>query len=103
MGQQPWIAADKNGVYAVWLEKRDGKLLLAGIAGDLPTELARAAQYPVVAASPNGQGPVIVAWEAEEQGQHVIKTLARAPRNERSSIRMTRAHARLLLGHYLAT
>ena len=72
-GQQPWIAADKSGVYAVWLEKRAGRLLLAASAADRPTELARAAHDPVVAASPTGHGPVIVAWEAEERGQHVIK------------------------------
>ena len=37
MGQQPWIAADKNGVYAVWVENRDEKLLLARNSGDLLT------------------------------------------------------------------
>jgi hypothetical protein len=72
-GEQPWIAVDKSGIYAVWLEKLGGKLWLTGEADDRPTKLADAANFPVVAASPTGQGPVVVAWEAEEQGQPVVK------------------------------
>jgi hypothetical protein len=72
-GLQPWAATDEHGLYAVWLSSRTGTLYLATSANSQTKELADHAQCPVVAAHPAGQGPVVVAWESEEESESQIK------------------------------
>jgi hypothetical protein len=67
-GVQGWNAFGTEGPYSVWLEKRPGKLiaLLPGEAA--PIALSESANDPVIAASPNGRGPVVAAWEDKADG-----------------------------------
>ncbi|MBI1853489.1 MAG: exo-alpha-sialidase [Planctomycetes bacterium] len=67
-GGQPWAARGPDGLYCVWLEKGEGKLLVLKPRMDAPTEIARGASDPVVASSIDGRGPVIAAWEADSGG-----------------------------------
>ncbi len=64
-GEQPWIALAKEGPYSIWLAKRGGAALVLTPAGTSAVRLAEHAADPVIAAGPNGQGPVVAAWEAE--------------------------------------
>ncbi|MBA3480843.1 MAG: exo-alpha-sialidase [Pirellulales bacterium] len=73
VGMQPWATADRRGLYAVWLSSHTGRLYLAQSSNGEPVELADHAQYPVVAASPTGKGPVVVAWESERESGPQIK------------------------------
>ena len=75
-GMQPWIAADIHGAYAVWLNSRAGKLYLAKSPAAAPSELADDAAYPVIAAHPARSGPVVIAWEAEDDSQPCVKLMA---------------------------
>lgn len=63
MGMQPWVAANWQRVYAVWLTRRGSGLNFAKSPEYKPTVLAEQAQFPVVAANPMGKGPVVAAWE----------------------------------------
>lgn len=72
-GVQPWLAADKQRAYSVWLSRRPGDLYLAVSDQDQSIKLATGARDPVVAAAAIDQGPVIVAWEEDENGQSVVK------------------------------
>ncbi|AMV38111.1 sialidase family protein [Planctomyces sp. SH-PL62] len=67
-GVQGWAAFGADGPYSVWLEERPGKLLALTPAADSPLILAERANDPVVAAAPNGRGPVVVAWEDKADG-----------------------------------
>jgi hypothetical protein len=77
-GLQPWLAAADRGLFAVWIRSRPGDLYLLAPGDDEPTRLASQARDPVVAAVP--RGPVVVAWETDEDGQPVIKVKALANR-----------------------
>ena len=70
-GLQPWLAANDRDVYSVWLSGRPGDLYFLTANDDRPTKLANRARDPVVAAAPNG--PVVVAWETDQDGDSVIK------------------------------
>jgi BNR repeat-like domain len=69
-GVQPWVAANKRGVYSVWIADRPGELFLAVSGESRPFKLASGARDPVVAAA--AQGPAVAAWETEENGRVVI-------------------------------
>ena len=64
-GVQGWVAAGPRGAYAVWLEKRPGKLLALTPSGGSPLVLAEQAGDPAIAAAPGGHGPVVAVWEAK--------------------------------------
>jgi hypothetical protein len=66
-GTQPWLATNKHGVYAVWLDR--GKLLLAKSPDFHADIICDGARFPVVAA---GAG-VAVAWESNAGLKTVIK------------------------------
>ena len=72
-GVQPWVAADEQRLYSVWLTGRPGDLYLAISDQDQPIKLANGARDPVVGAAAIDRGPVVVAWEDDENGQSVIK------------------------------
>ena len=71
-GEQPWIAATPEGSWIVWLTKRGDDLWLAAPETTEPVKLADAAVDPVIAASPAGEGPVVVVWEAGAQADATI-------------------------------
>ncbi len=85
-GLQPWLAADQQKIYAVWLAKRPGDLYLATLAPPgkapprnakaapqpAPIKLASNARDPVVAAPPSGRGPLVIAWESEQNRSSII-------------------------------
>ena len=75
-GEQPWTAAGA----IVWLEKRNARLfaLLPG-AKDAET-LADSANDPVIAAGPDGKGPLYVAWETGSADSSEIRLARLAPR-----------------------
>lgn len=74
-GAQGWTAFGAAGPYAIWLEKRPGKLLVLPPDTSSPRTLAERASDPVIAAAPDGQGPVVAAWEAKEGGGIVALVL----------------------------
>lgn len=63
-GEQPWIAATKDGPYVAWVKKRgeEGYVAIPGHAS--PTKFADHATDPVIAAGPAGGKSVVVAWES---------------------------------------
>jgi hypothetical protein len=72
-GLQPWLAANKEGLYTVWLSARPGNLFIIAPGRAYPTKLATGARDPVISASPSPSGPVAVAWETDENGRSTIK------------------------------
>ncbi len=74
-GVQGWTAFAADGPFSVWLEKRPGKLLALLGDSSSPLILAERANDPVVAAAPNGRGPVVATWEAKEDGGIVSQVL----------------------------
>jgi hypothetical protein len=77
-GEQPWIAATKQGTSVVWLAKRPGDLLFVRPGKNQPTKLAGDARDPVLATRPDGQSPVVAAWETTQGGKSVILVQALA-------------------------
>lgn len=71
-GEQPWVAAGRSGAYLVWLSRRPGDLWLSSPREGKPIKLAAAAIDPVVAASLEGRGPVVVVWESGASGSATI-------------------------------
>lgn len=71
-GEQPWIAATKKGPYIVWLSRRgeQANLLLPG--SKTLAKLGMRAGDPVIAANPQGTGPVVAAWESRDGKNHTI-------------------------------
>lgn len=63
VGEQPWIAANGTGPFAVWVTKRGGPLLLKGPKQTNPLQLAPSAGDPCVVGEAKKDGLVIVAWE----------------------------------------
>lgn len=62
-GQQPWAAANADGIFYVWLNRRPGDLWLLTPGAQRPTKLASDATDPVIAAPRSGRGPVVAVWE----------------------------------------
>lgn len=73
VGEQPWIAATDAGPYVVWLKKRGDVALLLKPGSKSPLELAAHAADPVIAAGPNGRGPVVVAWELRDGNNYTVQ------------------------------
>jgi hypothetical protein len=65
-GEQPWIAATRDGPFVVWVKKRGGPALLLTPGSSSPIELAAHANDPVITSGPNGQGPVVAVWETRD-------------------------------------
>lgn len=78
-GVQGWTAFGARGPYAVWLEKRPGKLLALLPGGSSPRTLAERASDPVVAAAPGGRGPVVAVWEAKSEEGGIVSLVLAAP------------------------
>ncbi len=72
-GLQPWLAANGQGLYAVWLGARPGDLYFLPPGDNSPTKLASHARDPVIVAAAEATGPLIVAWETDESGRGAIK------------------------------
>ncbi len=65
-GQQPWIAANKQGSFIVWTSGREGDLMLLQPGSRVPKTLARDARDPMVVASANGKGAIVSCWESKK-------------------------------------
>ena len=72
-GAQGWAATGPDGVYLIWTTGRTGRVLALTPDSDTPIELAERGSHAVVAASLNGKGPVIAAWEHAGEGQERIR------------------------------
>ena len=72
VGEQPWIAATDAGPFVVWLKKRGDVAYLLTPGSSSPRELASHAADPVIAAGPNGRGPVVAAWERRDGQSYTI-------------------------------
>jgi hypothetical protein len=72
-GAQGWAAAGPDGIYLIWTTGRTGRVLALTPGSDSPVELAAQGSHAVVAASPNGKGPVIAAWEHAGDGPDRIR------------------------------
>lgn len=66
VGEQPWIAATSRGAFVIWLKKRGDALYLLPPDSKTPWTLANHAADPVIAAGPQGRGPVVAAWESRD-------------------------------------
>jgi len=71
-GQQPWIAGTAQGSAIVWTVGREGDLLVQTTSSGKSQKLAGAARDPVIASSPNGDGPVIACWESKLNGDSSV-------------------------------
>jgi hypothetical protein len=72
-GMQPWLAADQQRLFAVWLSGRSGKLFFAESPEYRPIELDEEARLPTVAAGPSRKGLAVVAWESGGNARSFIK------------------------------
>jgi hypothetical protein len=63
-GEQPSVAANVNGHYLVWVNRRGGDLLLSTPNSNTPVRLAEPAADPMIAASRSINGPVVLVWES---------------------------------------
>lgn len=70
-GEQPWIAATKEGPIAVWLRKR-GEALMLRQPRSQAVELAKSAGDPVIAAGGPKNEVVVAAWEVHQGGHRKI-------------------------------
>jgi hypothetical protein len=80
-GEQPSIAATKEGLFIVWLKKRGDVAYLLKPGDKTPRELATHAADPVIAAPQGGKGPVVLVWEGREGNNYTIycQSLGDAP------------------------
>ncbi len=69
-GSHPVIAAVDQGHYALWM---DGRGLRLKAPGKPAADFTPSGSYPAVAASLDGKGPVVAAWERD--GKVVVKTI----------------------------
>jgi hypothetical protein len=72
-GEQPWITATGDGPFVVWLKKRGDVAYLLKPGSTSPIELAAHAADPVIAAGPQGRGPVVAAWETRDGKSYTIQ------------------------------
>lgn len=72
-GEQPWIAATRDGPFVVWLTKRGNEAHLISPARSAPLKLSTNAADPVIATGPGGSGPVVAAWESRDGTSHAIQ------------------------------
>lgn len=66
-GEQPVVTTTRQGHYFVWLTRRRGDLLLSAPNVASPTNLAKNASDPAVAAVQFGDGPVVAVWESGDK------------------------------------
>jgi hypothetical protein len=71
-GEQPWIATTAAGPVVVWTGAREGELWLKEPGATPPQKLATQAAFPMLAAAPQGRGPVVVCWEGSRNGQQAL-------------------------------
>ncbi len=71
-GEQPFVAALPAGSITVWTSRRAGELWMQANSAKRATRLATEASDPVVAASAQAGGPVIVCWEGTEHGRRAV-------------------------------
>lgn len=62
-GEQPWTAANTKGIWTTWISHDGGELVLQRLDQRRSEVVARNANDPVLAASLNGEGPIVLAWE----------------------------------------
>jgi hypothetical protein len=73
VGEQPWITATDAGPFVVWLKKRGDVAYLLTPGSKSPIDLASHAADPVIAAGPNGRGPVVAAWERRDGKTYTVQ------------------------------
>ena len=73
-GEQGWTAFGPGGPYRVWLARRPGALRVQTPGARDPITLAHDADDPVVAAAPNGRGPVVVVWKGDPRSGASIQS-----------------------------
>lgn len=78
-GEQPWIAATKDGPCVVWLKKRNDTAYLLSPGSTSAVELAQHAADPVLATGPGEQGPLVAAWESRDGDVHTIRCQVVSP------------------------
>lgn len=66
-GEQPWVAANADGAWVVWVSRRGGDLYLAAPKKSQPMKLDGGATDPVIATPIGGKGPVIAVWETGDR------------------------------------
>jgi hypothetical protein len=72
-GEQPWIAATRDGPFIVWLTKRGNDAYILSPNSASPVKLSTNAADPVLATGPGGRGPVVAAWESRDGTSHTIQ------------------------------
>ena len=65
-GEQPSIAATRDGYFISWVDRRGGELLLLRPTFTTPVTIATKAYDPVLATSVTNGGPVVLFWESKE-------------------------------------
>lgn len=73
VGEQPWIATTDAGPFVIWLKKRGGVAYLHTPGSKSSIELASHAADPIIAAGPNGRGPVVAAWEHRDGKNYTVQ------------------------------
>jgi hypothetical protein len=71
-GEQPWVAATREGPYIVWLGRPKNELWLTTPHAKEPRKLADAANDPMIATPISGKGPVVAVWEERGGDAHSI-------------------------------
>ncbi len=66
-GQQPWIAANKNGTFIVWTSGREGDLMFVSPSSRTTRTLAKNSRDPMVVASTES-GVALCCWESKQAG-----------------------------------
>jgi hypothetical protein len=74
-GEQAWAAAAPGGVSLIWIKTRPGSVLLLTPGAREPRQLSDRGFDPVLAAAPNGKGPVIAVWEEGNANRMGIRAM----------------------------
>jgi hypothetical protein len=61
-GRQPWLAVGPGGPFVAWVT-RGGEVALLEPGAKAHARVALKGEWPVLAAAPDGKGPVVAAWE----------------------------------------
>lgn len=80
MGEQPWVAADRRGVWMTWISREGGDLFLKRPDRHRAEIVAHHANDPVISASLRENGPVALAWEShQERARRIFVQIFPAP------------------------
>jgi hypothetical protein len=71
LGQQPWIAANKNGTFIVWTSGREGDLMFVSPSSRTARTLAKNSRDPMVVTSTES-GAAFCCWESKQAGTPAI-------------------------------